>query len=276
MIRKYGIRAHDLGVFSSEHIIEKLIKLELDGVQLAPLKVFDHIKSHDDFITPETSQAIFKTFHTHGKEILVLGCYLNHTHPSKDVRDKHHDITKQYIDIAALNGIKSIGTETFTLNADGKPNAQDHTEAGYQLFLRQIEPLVAYAESRQIEFAIEPAVHHIIFDIQTFERLKSDLQSRALKVIFDPVNMMTPELAKDQNKFFYNFFEKFEHEISMLHVKDFIYHGNEKEVLTAGLGALDYRTLVDYVKTIGHPIDVALEGVEITRLNDAVHYMKQY
>ena len=68
MIRKYGIRAHDLGVFSSEHIIEKLKMLELDGVQLAPLKVFDHVKSHDDFITPETSQAIFKTFQEHEKE----------------------------------------------------------------------------------------------------------------------------------------------------------------------------------------------------------------
>lgn len=275
MIHKYGIRAHDLGVLSPEQIIEQLNQLELDGVQLAPLKVFDHIKTHDDFIMAKNSSVIIKSFHKHAKEIMVLGCYLNHTHPEMAVRDNYHHITKQYIDIAAQHGIKSIGTETFTLNANGKPHVQDHTEYGYQQFLRQIEPLVAYAESKQIALAIEPAVHHIIFDIAAFERLKSDLQSRALKVIFDPVNLMTPELAKDQNKFFYNFFERFEQDITMVHVKDFKYHGDEKEVLTAGLGALDYRALFDYVKESNQLLDVALEGVEITRLNDAVGYMKQ-
>lgn len=275
MIRKYGIRAHDLGVLSADQIVDKLDDLELDGVQLAPLKVFDHIKKHVDFIVPETSRAIIKSFQKANKEILVLGCYLNHTHPTREVRDKHHEMTKQYIDLAALYSIKSIGTETFTLNSDGKPDARDHSEEGYQFFLEQIEPLVAYAEHLGVDFAIEPAVHHIIHDINKLERLKSDLQSHAFKVIFDPVNMMTQDLANNQKKFFYEFFEKFESVINMVHVKDFKYLGNEKTVLSAGLGALDYRALIEYVKASNQRIDVALEGVEITRLNDAVIYMKQ-
>ncbi|SCY21142.1 sugar phosphate isomerase/epimerase family protein [Alkaliphilus peptidifermentans] len=275
MIRKYGIRAHDLGILTPEQILNKLDELKLDGVQLAPVKVFDTIKRHEMFMEGDFSSFVCQLFKECQKEILMLGCYLNHAHPDSEQQRHFLDISKGYINIAALNNIKCVGTESFTLNANGKPHKEDHSQVGYNHFIKQLEPLIAYAEERQVDFAIEPAVHHIIYDIKTMTKLIHDIGSKRVKVIFDPVNLMTQELKVDQRRFFETFFEAFDNRISMVHVKDFAYLGHEKQMLTAGQGELDYGYLHQMIKKSQQAIDVMLEGVSPELTLSAIRNMKQ-
>ncbi|WP_083760900.1 TIM barrel protein [Alkaliphilus metalliredigens] len=134
---------------------------------------------------------------------------------------------------------------------------------------------MAYAEECQVDFAIEPAVHHIIYDIKTIAKLIDDLESKRVKVIFDPVNLMTQELAMDQRRFFETFFETFETRINMVHVKDFTYFGQEKQVLTSGQGELDYGYLHQMIKQSHQSMDVMLEGVSPELMLSAIGNMKQ-
>lgn len=274
MIRKYGIRAHDLGILKPEEILDKLDELRLDGVQLAPIKIFDTIKTHENFMKGDFAANVSGLFEERQKEILVLGCYLNHAHPDPEQQKYFKDISKGYIDVAASNGIKCVGTETFTLNADGKPHKEDHTEVGYKRLIRQIEPLIAHAEELKVDFSIEPVVNHIIYDIKTMAKLVNDLGSNRVKIIFDPVNLMTKELAIDQRRFFETFFEAFETRINIVHVKDFVYAGDEKQVLTVGEGKLDYDYLHQVIKQSQQPMDVILEGVSSELMLSAIQIMK--
>ncbi|MEW9122486.1 MAG: sugar phosphate isomerase/epimerase [Thermotaleaceae bacterium] len=275
MIGKYGIRAHDLGMLTTEQILDRLDELKVDGVQLAPIKVFDRIKTHEMFMEGDCSSSVCRLFKERQKEILVLGCYLNHAHPDPKQQKYFQEISKGYIDIAASKGIKCVGTESFTLNADGKPHMEDHTQVGYNRFIKQLEPIAAYAEERQVDFAIEPVVHHIIYDIKTTVKLIDDLGSKWVKVIFDPVNLMTQELAKDQSLFFETFLEAFETRIITVHVKDFAYSGDKKQVLTAGLGELDYSCLHQMIKQSQQSMDVILEGASSEWMVEAIRHMKQ-
>ena len=94
-----------------------------------------------------------------------------------------------------------VATESFTLNGDGKPRVNDHNEIGYKAFLKEILEIVEYVEERDVNFAVEPAHHHIIYDIKTTQRLIKDVASPRLKLIFAPCNLMTPEIAVHQEQF---------------------------------------------------------------------------
>lgn len=262
MIKHFGARAHDFSVQALQPLLDQLETFELDGVQLAPVKFFDHIGSHQDWIAGRDLAEITQGFKDYKKTIQVLGCYLNHAHPSEEKRNDFAAFTKGYLDTAKALGqiCECVATESFTLNGDGSPNKEDHTRVGYQRFLRQIVPLVAYAEALGVYLAIEPAKHHIIHDIATTRQLVSDIGSKNMKLIFDPSNLMTPYLATRQDALFYDFFEKFEASICAVHAKDFMFAADEKSFLSLGEGALDYKSLFRFAQQSQQPVNMLLEG----------------
>lgn len=274
MIRYYGVRGHDLSASSPREILDQLDRLSLDGVQLAPAKVFEGMKSPGDFLTGDDPRQAAEAFQRRGKKILVLGCYLNHAHPDPVKQKEFQQITAGYIKACADHDFGCVATESFTLNADGSPHPGDHTEEGYQRLRRQLEPLVEVAEMLGVDFALEGAAHHILHDIETLQRLVEDIDSPRLKLLFDPVNLMTKTLAKDQESFFNAYLEALGAHIQAVHLKDFRYQGMEKQVLTAGEGDLAYAKLFPLLQALPHPVDLLLEGVEPPLLETAVRFMK--
>lgn len=274
MIKRLGIRAHDLGTLSPKELVSELVRFDLQGVQLAPLKAFEHVKTHEDFIDTQTSDGIMLPFQEHNKDVFLFGCYLNHSHDQVNKLEANSRITKGYIDVARRHKVKLVGTETFTLNENGKPHPLDHTDQGYYAFLKNIEHLVAYAEDNKVFFGIEPAFHHIICDIERTKRLLRDLSSRSVRLIFDPCNLMTPELAKNQKGFFEDYFEAFEAYTDIIHFKDFIYEKGDKVFLTAGHGHLDHQNLKAVANQSKHAFDLILEGVSAHELTKAVEHLK--
>lgn len=274
MIRYYGIRGHDLSASSTQEILDQLDRLSLDGVQLAPAKVYDALKSPGDFLTGHFARAVAEAFQRRDKKVLVLGCYLNHAHPDPALQKEFQRITAGYIKACADHDFACVATESFTLHGDGSPHPEDHTEAGYQRLVRQLEPLVEVAEILGVDFVVEGAAHHILHDIATLKRLVEDIDSPRLKLIFDPVNLMTETLAKDQEGFFQDYLETLGAHIQAVHLKDFRFHGSEKKVLTAGEGELAYAKLFPLLQALPHPVDLLLEGVEPPLLETAVRFMK--
>ncbi len=116
---------------------------------------------------------MLKAFKASRKQIHVLGCCLNQTHPDVDKRAKFKAIAKGYIDMASLDRTicECVATESFTLNGDGKPHVNDHNEIGYKAFLKEILEIVKYAEKRDVNFSVEPAHHHIIKAIKHMKQL---------------------------------------------------------------------------------------------------------
>ncbi len=50
MIKQHGARAHDFGKIETGQLIDQLIENNIAGVQLAPLKLFKDLASHEAFI----------------------------------------------------------------------------------------------------------------------------------------------------------------------------------------------------------------------------------
>ncbi|GAU79792.1 sugar phosphate isomerase/epimerase [Fusibacter sp. 3D3] len=278
MIKYYGARAHDFGHIKTDELIAKLVEHHIDGVQLAPLKLFKDLTSHEAFIEGHFKNEVLSAFRESGKQIHVLGCYLNQTHPDAAKRAQFKAIVKGYIDVASLDRktCECVATESFTLNADGSPHLDDHNDIGYKAFLKEVLEIVEYAEEKGVDFAVEPAHHHILYDIKTTQRLITDVASPRLKLIFDPCNLMTTELAMKQEQFFEAFLTQFETHILDLHLKDFEYVEGHKKFLSAGNGALKYKALYELVQKQKSPINVLLEEFDKNQILKAISHMKQF
>lgn len=273
MIRNYGMRAHDLGKLTCEEINEALNQYQLTGIHFAPVKSLKDV--HDDQAFLNRASEVYDFFETAQKTIFVLGYYVNHVHPDEKVRSLRMKTAKAYIESLSGRNGAALAMESFTLNSDNSPHFEDHTAIGYNAFLKRLVELVAYGETHNVDIVVEPAQHHILHDIHTTEKLIREIGSDRLKLIFDPVNMMTEELGMNQEAFFEQFIERFESRIHLIHLKDYAYVKGKKMFLSAGEGKLAYNVLHRLLSESNTPFDISLEGADITVLSKAVKFMKR-
>ena len=106
------------------------------------------------------------------------------------------------------------------------------------------------------------ADQHTVCDIEKIEAVLRRLASPALKVIYDPVNLIPNRgLAGTQEQFFARAFDAFGDAIAAVHAKDFRMAGGVKNgALPAGTGAMDYHALLKIIMERKPDIDILLEN----------------
>ena len=258
-----GLRAHDFGKQPAETLAETLSAYRPSCIQLAPTKALPGIRPEPGALYASDAKRIARAFSARGIGIAVLGCYINPVHPDQDERERQIRRFEEHLGLAEAFGCRIVGTETGSPNPDCSWHPDTESEATFDLLCRTVERLARKAEEFGCLLGLEPvAGQHTLSSIEKTRRLLDRIDSSAVCVIYDPVNLV-PEtgLGESWECFFARAALAFGDRIAAVHAKDCVFAaGRKSAALTAGLGELDYPALMRMLGRIAPHDPIILEN----------------
>jgi len=270
-----GMRLHDTIPVTLEERLALIKEQGFTCAHVALTKVISDFAVTDATLTPGFAMYLRKLFQKHGIDFAVLGCYLNLAHPDPSELKKITDTYMANIRFAAILGCGVVGTETGAPNADYRPEPACRTEEALELFIRNLRPVVAYAEKMGVIIAIEPVRSHIVYDSKRARRVLDEINSPNLQIIFDPVNMLGMDNYDQQDEVVKEAIELLGKDIAVVHMKDYIVKDNAIISLEAGAGRLDYRSIIQFIKTSKPYIHCTLEDTKPDNAVAAKEYIEK-
>jgi sugar phosphate isomerase/epimerase len=272
-----GLRAHDYGRLAPEILADTLAAFNPDSVQLALAKAFPEAPPPGG-LSPGYARKIRRIFESRNISIAVLGCYINPVHPDPEERETMLSRFEEHLRFARDFGCALVGTETGSRNPDCSWHPDTEKGETFDLLCKSLERLVKTAEKCGSIVAVEAvADQHTISSVEKMKELLSRLASPALKVIYDPVNLIPQAgLQEPQEAFFLRAFEAFGEHIAALHLKDFRFEGGRKKGdLPAGTGILEWKTLLGLVLRKKPGVDLLLENSVPATARTAIAFLRE-
>ena len=251
---KRGIRGHDVLASGLSKISEKMEKENIEYVQLVLEKSIDGFGFGN--YTREYAEEIKRELGT--RKIAVLGSYINPSNPDEAALEYDKARTLEKIKYASVLNPIVVGTETGRYK-----EGETHTEAAYQRVLSTVKYLVSEAEKYGVCIGIE-GVHLFVIDTpEIMKRLIDDVGSPALKVIFDPVNLINAENYQNQDEIIEKTFDLLYDRLVCVHVKDFtLIDGEFRNMRVGGEGGmLNFPLIVKKMKEYGLDLPFITEEI---------------
>ena len=255
-----GIRLHDIAKGTLE---ERLAIAKEQGFacgHLALSKVIDEYSVADSALTPGYAMYHKKLFEKYGIDVAVLGCYLNLAHPNPQKLQEIQNRYKAHIRLASMLGCGVVGTETGAPNETYSYEEACHSEEALELFIKNVTPIVRYAEQMGIVFAIEPVFKHIVCNPVRARKVLDAVNSPNLQIILDPVNLLDISNYTKQKEIVQEAIELLGKDVAVVHIKDYVVEENKLISVAAGTGAMDYSDLMKFIKKDKPFIHVTLEN----------------
>jgi sugar phosphate isomerase/epimerase len=261
MIRRIGVRAHDFGKNTIRDIAIAIGGMGFHTTQLALKKALAGVDDFSHVLNPETADSIKAALSDKNIDISVLGCYLNYGQKNSQSRLRNIEIFLKHIDLCADFGARMVGTETGSLNDDYSVHRDNNGEQAYRIFADSVEKMVEYAEQKNVIVAIEAVSKHIINTPVRMKRIVDDIASDNLVVIFDPVNLITPDNYKIRDDIIKEYFDLLGDKILAVHAKDFIIKDASVSVAAPGKGKLNFEFFLGLMKKTTQKADILLENI---------------
>ena len=261
-----GIRLHDVNSQAPSELqtLEaRAAKAREEGFRCVHLALSKCIKgvSFDSAALNEGLAAyVRRIFREQELDVAVLGCYLNLAHPD---REKVREFQSRYyghLRVAALAGTGMVGTETGAPNAAYQLDANTHTDEALHTFMSNLEPVVEHAEQWGVVLAIEPVWNHIVFSADRALEVIRGIGSPNLRIIFDPVNLLSAENIEKREKVLGEAMDKLCEHIAMVHLKDYVREGERLKSVAAGNGEMNYTDILRFLKARKPYIQATLEN----------------
>lgn len=255
-----GIRLHDIAKGTLE---ERLAIAKEQGFacgHLALSKVIDEYSVADSALTPGYAMYHKKLFEKYGIDVAVLGCYLNLAHPNPQKLQEIQNRYRAHIRLASMLGCGVVGTETGAPNETYSYEEACHSEEALELFIKNVTPIVRYAEQMGIVFAIEPVFKHIVCNPVRARKVLDAVNSPNLQIILDPVNLLDISNYTKQKEIVQEAIELLGKDVAVVHIKDYVVEENKLISVAAGTGAMDYSDLMKFIKKDKPFIHVTLEN----------------
>ena len=157
-----GIRLHDTKKGTLEERVAIAEEQGFSCAHLALKKVISEYSVADSALTPGFSCYLKNLFAAHHLDIAVLGCYLNLATLDQAVLEKNVHRYMAHIRMASLIGAGVVGTETGAVNESYSFEERNHSEEALDIFIKNVRPVVQYAEKMGVILAIEPVYKHIL------------------------------------------------------------------------------------------------------------------
>jgi sugar phosphate isomerase/epimerase len=276
-----GIRAHDIGRLPATELAQRVAAKGLSCVQLAVNKAIAEINlvpGRGD-LTPGLAWSIDRAFAAAQVQIAVLGCYINLSHPDPAARAPLMAYFKEHLRYARDFGCAIVGTETGSLNGDWSFHPDNQGEEAFKALVPRVAELVQEAERFGVIVGIEGVASHVLNSPARIRRLLDEVGSGNLQVIFDPVNLLSVQNHREQERVLKESFDLFGDRIAVVHAKDFIPEGGTlRQVRTGGggMGQLRYDILLPWLRQRKPGIAVLLEEASEGTAEECVAYMKAH
>ena len=257
-----GIRLYDRTRLPFAERIADVHRLGFACGHLALAKVIDEFPTTDEALTPGLAMYIKNVFAENHVDIAVLGCYLNLADPRQESLEKTVHRYMAHIRFASWLGCGVVGTETGAPNETYSFTPECHTVEALQLFLKNVRPVIKYAEQMGVVFAIEPVYRHIVWNPRQARRVLDEIASPNLQIIFDPVNLLDMANYQDREAVIGEAIELLGPDIAMVHLKDFRIEDGKMISLGCGLGEMDYTDILRFMKERKPYIHATLEDTK--------------
>ena len=269
-----GIRLHDIKKAPLE---ERLAIANEQGFlcgHLALSKVISEYPVDDGALTPGYAMYLKKLFAKNGLDIAVLGCYLNLANPNEEQLAKITHRYLSYIRFASLLGEGVVGTETGAVNEEYKFEEKNHSDEALDIFIRNVKPVLSYAEKMGVIFAIEPVWKHIVCNPKRARKVLDAVASPNLQIIFDPVNLLDISNYQDREAIIAEAIGLLGDDIAMVHIKDYVVQDGKHVSVAAGSGEMNYEQIIRFIKERKPYVHVTLENTTPENAVQAKEYIQ--
>ncbi|MCD8021999.1 MAG: sugar phosphate isomerase/epimerase [Lachnospiraceae bacterium] len=222
-------------------------------------KVISENSTEDGALTPGYAMYLKKLFAKHDMDIAVLGCYLNLADPNETNLAKTTHCYMSHIRFASLLGAGVVGTETGAPNEEYRFEEACHSEEALEIFIRNVRPVVEYAEKMGVILAIEPVYRHIVCNPERARRVLDEIDSPNLQIIFDPVNLLDSCNYRDSDAIFAEAIDLLSDDIAVMHLKDYRVVDGQVVPMAVGTGEMDYSRIIRFIKERKPYIHATLE-----------------
>jgi len=254
-----GIRLHDLEKGTIEERLPIVQRKGFSCVHLALSKTVQEYSVKNTALTPGYAIYLQKLFVKNNVDIAVLGCYLNLANPNQKKLAEIQQTYYAHIRFASQISCGVVGTETGAPNEAYVYEPASHGEEALQTFIEKLRPVIACAEKFGVVFAIEPVWNHIVYNSKRALEVLKAIDSPNLQIIFDPVNLLSPENYENRETIIYQAIEDLSTYIAVVHIKDFCIEHGKLISIAAGTGVMDYSQLMKFIKQEKPFIQVTLE-----------------
>ncbi|WP_310602933.1 sugar phosphate isomerase/epimerase family protein [Anaerosporobacter sp.] len=255
-----GLRLHDAKQLPLE---ERLLEIRKQGFvcgHLALSKVIRENTVDNSALTPGYAMYLKNMFARTGIDVAVLGCYLNLATPDQEELEKNMERYLANIRFAAHLGCGVVGTETGAPNTAYAFEPACHTEESLQLFIRNLQPVVEYAEKMGVILAIEPVYKHIVCNPKRARQVLDTIKSPNLQIILDPVNLLFEGNYQERESIIKEAIELLGDDVAVVHIKDFVLEEDKMKSVAAGTGMMNYENILRFIKEKKPYIHTTLEN----------------
>jgi len=209
-----------------------------------------------------------KTVGTLEKNGIAIGAihgYFNPIDPNLQRRKRGEARMEFFLTHWKRLGCPIVSTETGTFNAKSEwlETPENDTEQGYQKCRAALERWARLAERTGATLTLEVYWRNVIGSIDRTERLLSEINSPALKLVMDPANYFRQEDLPQMKSMLEEMFRRLGPHIAVAHAKDVKGAPNGPEHPAAGLGELDYPLYLRLLAELDRPLDLIFEHVAI-------------
>ena len=255
-----GIRLHDTKNLPLPERLDEVKQQGFSCVHLALSKVIKENSVAPEALTPGYAMYLRRLFEEHKLDVAVLGCYLNLANPNPEKLNGIVEKYKAHIRFASLLGCGVVGTETGAPNEEYKYEPACHGEEALQLFIKNLRPVVEYAEKMGVIFAIEPVWKHIVCNPTRARRVLDEINSPNLQIILDPVNLLDISNYENQIRIVEEAIDVLGKDVAVVHIKDYVVKDGKLDSVAAGTGNMDYTAVIKFVKERKPFIHTTLEN----------------
>lgn len=261
----FGVRAHDFGKMPLEDLAQTIADNGFTSIQLALAKALPQIDSSLGRLNPGMANYIGETFHRHGIQIAVLGCYINPVHPNPDMRKQSLARFKEHLRFARDFGCSVVATETGSVNADCSFHPDNSTDRMLYALIDSVRELVETAEKFGVLACVEGVTQHIMNTPKRINQVIESVGTSNLQVLFDPANITPATAPESCEDLVDESLELFGNRIQILHAKDFIVENGIKKAVPFGQGCLPWDSIMPKILKRKPYINILIEdnpGIE--------------
>ncbi|MDE6056011.1 MAG: sugar phosphate isomerase/epimerase [Lachnospiraceae bacterium] len=270
---QFGIRLHDAVKAPIEERLKIVKEQGFTCAHVALSKVISENSVAPEALTPGYAMYLKRLFDKNELDCAVLGCYLNLANPDatqlKAIQEKY----KANIRFAAHLGAGVVGTETGAPNVEYKFEEACWNEESLQIFIKNLRPVVKYAEQMGVLMAIEPVVRHIVCNPVRARRVLDEIDSPNLRIILDPVNLLESYNYEKQDEIIDEVIELLGKDVAVLHVKDFVIKDGKLISVPVGQGQCHWDRIIPYMKKEKPFMHATLEDTKPDNAVAALHYI---
>ncbi len=266
---RIGVRAHDYGKNTPKDLAHILSKEGFGAAQLAISKAIIGVNDYLE-VTDVHLSDIKEEFEQNNIEISVLGCYIEPSLRDEKERLKQVAIFEKYLEFSLKVNAKLVGTETsrFSYEESDRNNVFHILEDSVLRMIDKAQNIGAFV-------GIEPVAVHTLNSPELTHKLIQRVNNKHLKIIFDPVNMITLTNMHEQDKLWKDCFQAFGQEINVIHLKDFIVKDGQMIPTLLGEGLLEYEYLFEWLHKNKPDISILREEINPLTASKDIQFMKR-